>query len=701
MEKIIKPGHKNESTQATLELLYNVSREIAAALDLRTVLQRVLLLSMKNVGAISGSIIVLDDNQQPVDSAIITGDQIHDRTTPQMRIIFEHGLAGWVIRNSQAVLVPDTSQDERWLRRPDDAEDRTGPKSAVSGPILARDQLVGVMTLVHPTPGTFTQEHLSLVQAIADQAGIAILNARLYAESQRHARVMTALAESAAAITASLKTDDVLQRILEQITHGLQVEVVSLALIDPQTQEVVFRAATGEKGPGVVGVRLALGQGIAGWVAKEGEGIIVPDVSQDPRFFPGVDKNTQFVTKAIACAPIRFHGEVIGVLEALNPQQGFFDPDALQVLSGIGGLAGTAIRHAELFERLEAAHQRYRELFEDSIDPILITDWEGRILEANLQAEAITSVDRETLRAAGIGRFQFVNSNEVGKRFEALRSGETISYETTLKAEGGREVPVQVYARSVYIDGISHLQWILRDITERKNLDNLRNDLISMIYHDLRSPLANVVSSLDVLEAMVPNESDPAIKSLLDIAIRATERIERLTDSLLDIRRLEAGQPIGNLQLTLACTLADEAVETVLPIVENKNQEISVLVPEGLPGVWVDTDMLRRVLTNLLENAVKYSPTGSKIYVGARQEGDMVMMWVQDTGPGIPPDERERIFDKFTRLHGSGGPKGLGLGLAFCRLAVEAHGGQIWVEDGPELGACFKFTLPTTLTHTP
>jgi NtrC-family two-component system sensor histidine kinase KinB len=699
--KIVEPGYKNGSTQTTLELLYNVSREIAAALDLRTVLQRVLLLSMRNVGAISGSIIVLDDNQQPVESAIITGDQIHDRTTQQMRIIFERGLAGWVIRNSQAVLVPNTSQDERWLRRPDDADDRTGPKSAVSAPILARDKLVGVMTLVHPTPGTFTQEHLSLVQAIADQAGIAILNARLYAESQRHARVMTALAESAAAITASLKTDDVLQRILEQISHGLQVEVVSLALIDPQTQEVVFRAATGEKGPGVVGVRLALGQGIAGWVAKEGVGIIVPDVNQDPRFFPGVDENTKFVTKAIACAPIRFHGEVIGVLEALNPQQGVFDPDALQVLSGIGGLAGTAIRHAELFERLEAAHQRYRELFEDSIDPILITDWEGRILEANRQAEAITGVGRETLRAAGLGRFQFVNANEVGERFETLRSGETISYETTLKAEGGREVPVQVYARRVYIDGISHLQWILRDITERKNLDNLRNDLISMIYHDLRSPLANVVSSLDVLEAMIPNESDPAIKSLLDIAIRATERIQRLTDSLLDIRRLEAGQPIGNLQLTLPCTLAGEAVETVLPIVENKNQEISMLVPEDVPGVWVDADMLRRVLTNLLENAVKYSPTGSKIYVGARQEGDKVMMWVQDTGPGIPPDERERIFDKFTRLHGSGGPKGLGLGLAFCRLAVEAHGGQIWVEDGPELGACFKFTLPTTLTHAP
>ena len=111
---------KDQSVQTSLELLYDVSREIAAALDLRTVLQRVLFLSMKNVGAISGSIIVLDDNQQPVESAILTGSQLHEQTTQQLRITYERGLAGWVIRNRQAVLVPDTSQDERWLRRPDD-----------------------------------------------------------------------------------------------------------------------------------------------------------------------------------------------------------------------------------------------------------------------------------------------------------------------------------------------------------------------------------------------------------------------------------------------------------------------------------------------------------------------------------------------------------------------------------------------------
>ncbi len=685
---------ENLTTRDSLELLYNISRELAAALDLRTVLERVLFLSMKNVGAISGSIIVLDDNGQPVESAIITGTQVHDHTTQQLRVTIERGLAGWVIRQRKAVLVPDTSQDERWLRRPDDAEDRTGPKSAVSAPILTREQLVGVVTLAHPTPGFFKQDHLDLVQAIADQAGIAILNGRLYAESQRQARVMTALAESASAITASLKTDEVLQRILEQISQALRVEVVSLALIDTQTQELVFSASTGKKDQNVVGLRLQAGQGVAGWVVKEGRGAVVSDVSEDDRFYPEVDRLLGFETRAIACAPIRSQGQVIGVMQALNPLDKIFDPDALLVLTGIGSLAGTAIRHAQLFESLQAAHQRYRELFEDSIDPILITNWEGHILEANRQVEIITGFDNEPLRNMTIEDLHVVDRKFVGEGYKNLSSGETLAYESVLKSRGGREVPVEVHARIVNIDGIAHLQWILHDITERKNLDSLREDLLSMIYHDLRSPLGNVVSSLDVLESMVPLDAEPAFKSLLNIAIRSTERIQRLTSSLLDIRRLEAGQPIGNRQSTHPSSLAYEALEAVMPIIKAKAQEITVMVPPELPQVRVDADMIRRVLINLLENAVKYTPSKSKIQLGARASEDWLEMWVQDAGQGIPPEERERVFDKYARLHAKDGPKGLGLGLAYCRLAVEGHGGRIWVESVSGQGARFKYTLP-------
>lgn len=684
----------SETTRASLELLYHISRELATALDLRTVLQRVLFLSMRNVDAISGSIIVLDDNGQAVESVIITGAQVHDHTTRQLRITLERGLAGWVAREHQSVLVPDTSQDERWLRRPDDAEDQTGPKSAVSAPLLWHGQLVGVMTLVHPTPGFFILEHLALVQAIADQASIAVLNARLYAESQRQARVMTAVAESAVVITASLRLEEVLNRILDQISHALRVEAVSLALIGPKEKYLEFKASTSGKGQSVVGIRLEMGQGIAGWVAKEGHGVVIPAAHQDPRFYPEIDRMTGFETHAIACAPIRSQGNVIGVLEAINPLDNVFDQDALLVLTGIGSLAGTAIRQAQLFEQLQAAHQRYRELFEDSIDPILITDWKGHILEANRQVELTTDYNKDNLLHMLIDQLHTLDNEKVGEGFENLSSGDTISYESTLGTKKDLDVPVQVYVREVKINGDSNLQWILRDITERKNLDSLRDDLISMIYHDLRSPLANVVSSLDVLATMLPPESDPTLKSLLNIAVRSTERIQRLTSSLLDINRLEAGQPVGNRQSISPNVLANDAVESVLPVAENKKQQLEILIPAELPPVLVDADMIQRVLTNLLENAVKFTPPEGKITVGAQKEGEWVQIWVQDTGPGISSSGQEHIFDKYSRLQAKEGPKGIGLGLAYCRLAVEGHEGRIWIESQLGEGTRFIFTLP-------
>jgi GAF domain-containing protein len=169
--KVMKAAKRTEEVRASLELLYEIGREVAAALDLRTVLNRLLFLSMKSVGAGSGSIIVLDENNQPVESAFLMPGQNRDATALQLRVTYERGMAGWVARNRQAVLVPDTSKDVRWLRRPDDAKERTGPKSAVSAPIMARDKLVGVITLVHPRPNFFTSDHLELVRAIADQAG--------------------------------------------------------------------------------------------------------------------------------------------------------------------------------------------------------------------------------------------------------------------------------------------------------------------------------------------------------------------------------------------------------------------------------------------------------------------------------------------------------------------------------------------------
>jgi two-component system, NtrC family, sensor histidine kinase KinB len=684
----------SQGTHASLELLYSISRELASALDLRTLLQRILFLSMDYIGAISGSIIVLDDKGQAIDATLIVGKKVYNNTAQQLKVILEGGLAGWVVKHRQAVLIPDTSNDSRWMRRPDDAKNRTGPKSAVSVPLLTREQMAGVMTLVHPTPGFFDTGNLALIQAISDQAGIAVLNARMYAESQRQARAMTAVAESAAAITGALSLEQVIQRILEQVRQALAIQIVSLALIDTVDKTWKYRASTYEGEQTIVGQTLKIPEAAVETVTIQGQGIIFSKPHGESLFSKEIPLETEFEIPALAYAPIRSEGKVIGVLEALKPQEGGFETQDMLFLTGIGNLAGTAIQHAQLFDNLQAAHQRYRDLFEVSIDPILITDWQGHILEANRQATAATGYKKDELLDFTVAQLHDISNDKVGEDFSHLQQGKTVSYESSLRTKSSRFIPIQVYVRDGWIEGISHLQWIFHDITERKELDRLRDDLISMIYHDLRSPLANVVSSLDVLDAILPKGEEATLKPMLNIAMRSTERIQRLTSSLLDINRLEAGQPIVQQQLISPTVLLVDAIETVTPVSENKNQQIIQHLEGDLPAISIDADMIRRVIINLLENAIKFTPLEGTIIVGAKREAEWVHIWIQDTGPGIPAAARERIFDKYTRLQPESGPKGIGLGLAFCRLAVEAHGGCIGLEGKSSEGSRFFIKLP-------
>jgi two-component system, NtrC family, sensor histidine kinase KinB len=683
----------DDETRSSLELLYEVSRELASAFDLRTVLQRILFQSLKHVGGERGSIVVIDDNGKVVDSAIVYGRKIHDHTTVQLRETTERGLAGWVIRTRQPAWVPDTSRDERWLRRPDDSIDRSGAKAALCVPLMARERLVGVLTLVHPEPGSYSKEHFNLVQAISDQAGIAVLNARLYAESQRQARVMTALAAGAAAINASLRLDEVLQRILNETIKAMEVQTVTLALVEPNW-DLIFRAATGQNKDGIVGKRIPAGQGILGWVVHEGEGVVIPKVQEDKRFRPGIEQFEGLETLAMAAAPIYAQERVIGVLQAINPRSGVFDPDALLVLAGIGNLAGTAIQHAQLFERLQTAHKRYRELFDDSVDPIFVTDWDGKIHESNRQAAYLSGYTSKQLQGMLINQLHDVTQGERNVDIEKLKAGVTLSYEAVLKSSTGRTIPIQVQVRRVVFEEAESLQWLMRDISERKDLDTMREEMLSMIYHDLRSPLANIVSSLDILNAMGSGQESETIQSVTAIARRATDRIQRLLSSLLDINRLELGQAIISQQTVEASKLAGEVIDEVRPMVESRHQILINRSPEKLPSIWVDVDMIRRVLINLLENASKFIPPEGRIELGANSDGTWLQMWVQDNGPGIPLADQERIFEKFTRLKEEGSPSGLGVGLAFCRLAVEGHGGKIRVESKPGNGSKFIITLP-------
>lgn len=686
----------SNNRQALLELLYRISREVATTLDLAVLLERVLSLALKTIGAIRGSIIILDENGTPLESAIIVRDQVIIHTNEQLQATLEEGLAGWVVKNRKPVLIPDTVKDKRWLKRPDDEE--TGAKSAVSVPITVHNDLVGVITLVHPEPKHLQKNHLNLIRAIADQAGIAVLNAQLYGESHRQARVMSALANSASAMASTLNLEVVLKNILTEIQTALEVESVALSLIDLDGGFLEYKAAIHESidlQSKLFGKKILIGQGFAGWVAEKGKGEIVTNPSQDPRFTQTNKVYPQMSPHAIVAAPIFIPGRVLGVLEAINPHAGQFEPDALQVLSGIGSLAGSFIQNARLYEDLQDTHSRYYDLFENSIDPIIITDLEGNILESNQRTLLSSRYSEDQLRDMVISDIHEVKWDAIGSDYLSLEEDSSSSYESKLVTHDGIEIPIQVNVHQIQMADERRLQWILRDITERKNLDQLREDLTSMIFHDLRSPLSNVISSLDVIQASLPETHDPEIQSLFDIATRSTVRIQRLTRSLLDINRLESGQPITNTEAFHPEELIQYARQELTTQANAKKQEVALSIQKKIPQVIGDRNMIERVLINLVQNAIKYTPSKGKIEIGAEMIKNEIHFWVLDSGPGVDPGYIDRIFDKFTRIHPDERIKGLGLGLAFCRLAVEGHGGRIWVENLSGGGAKFTFTLPS------
>jgi signal transduction histidine kinase len=165
---------------------------------------------------------------------------------------------------------------------------------------------------------------------------------------------------------------------------------------------------------------------------------------------------------------------------------------------------------------------------------------------------------------------------------------------------------------------------------------------------------------------------------------------------------MEAGQSIGNPEPTQVIDIVQMALEAAAPAAQGKEVKLEAAVPKGLPRIMSDAEMIRRVFINLIENAIKYSKEGMAITVGAKHSGDFVEMWVKDEARGIPKADQDRIFEKFARVQvtagASGNTKGLGLGLAYCKLAVEGHGGKIWVESELGKGSRFAFTIPIART---
>jgi signal transduction histidine kinase len=227
------------------------------------------------------------------------------------------------------------------------------------------------------------------------------------------------------------------------------------------------------------------------------------------------------------------------------------------------------------------------------------------------------------------------------------------------------------------------------------NIQRVRQETSDLIIHDLRNPLNTIYLTLCMLELTLSPEIVNQNRQPIEIAKSAAERMKRLVNSLLDISRLESGEAPLHLCSTNLASLIQDMLRQLAFSAEIAQVQLITDIPDSLPTLNIDEDKIGRVIANLIDNALKFTPPQGTITIAVRATADELIISITDTGPGIPPEDRERIFERFAQSQQEKPQRGFGLGLTFCQLAVQAHNGKIWVEAGENgLGSRFIFTLP-------
>lgn len=262
------------------------------------------------------------------------------------------------------------------------------------------------------------------------------------------------------------------------------------------------------------------------------------------------------------------------------------------------------------------------------------------------------------------------------------------------RKKSGETFALEVFVNVLERDGQDMLFVSVQDITERFRLEQMRQDLTAMVSHDLRAPLTSIRVSIEMVRNGVYGKLSERGDNVLDKAIMSAEYLSNLVVGWLDAEKADS----GSIELEYAETSIGQIVNKALSTMQRPDQKMDMIEVEFTnDSITVDRDRLVQVIINLLSNAMKYSPEGSKVRLIAGMEGMSAKFQIVDQGPGIPLDQRTLIFERYRQLKQSADTKsqGFGLGLAICKSLVEKHGGRIWVEDGKDgKGSNFCFTVP-------
>jgi len=406
--------------------------------------------------------------------------------------------------------------------------------------------------------------------------------------------------------------------------------------------------------------------------------------------------------RQVVALPLVRGWELIGVIYIFRASGVDFSANDRQVLASFADQAAIAVHNARLYQELQEEKRRLDAIIQHSADGVMILDPQCRIQVFNRALEEMTgrSADQAIGHLCGeVMALKGEEGTDICRDFCPLRSNtlkEPLYVEGDIHREDGGLTTVGITYSLLYNEHGELVNIIanVRDITRFREAERMKSTFISIISHELKTPVSLIKGYAETLRREDAHWDEETLQQSLAIIEEESDRLNELIDNLLDASRLQAGKFEVKKEEIRLDHLAERVVEKFRP--QTDQHTLVTDFPPDFPPVRADYDRMEQVFNNLISNALKYSPQGGTIRVQGWEEGDWVYVAVSDEGIGIPKHEQERVFDPFYRAEDvmTSKTKGTGLGLYLVQAIIEAHGGKIWVESEKGHGATFIFALP-------
>jgi PAS domain S-box-containing protein len=433
-------------------------------------------------------------------------------------------------------------------------------------------------------------------------------------------------------------------------------------------------------------------------VVAQGAPLLVPDTLADERFHDNPQVTHAPGLRCYFGVPVRSpDGPVIGSLCVASSVPRHLGDHGMRTLEDLAAwveaeLDRDLLARTSLHERV--GRQQLEAITTAVSDAIVVVGTDGRVRAANPAASTLSGLTRQELLGRHVGAMLVADPVATGALERVLAAGPRGAAgrgEVLVRRPRGGPLPVEVTFTGS--EGVDAYVVVARDISERRRFDALRDGLVATVSHELRTPLSAIKASLDLAVGGMFGPLDPTLQEVLDIAQDSTDRLCRLVDDIVDLERTRNGQLRLNLADTEVAALIERSVRGLASLAASSGVHVEVAALPSAP-VRVDADRIVQALTNLLANAVRFSPPGEAVEVSASTTDDEVIIEVRDRGPGVPETERHAIFGRFHRVDDRG--EGAGLGLAIARELVERQHGSVWLGERipGEPGARFHLRLP-------